>query len=106
MLFSGFVVEQDAFLQGVANDVIGDSRVLSFRLLGESGGDFEDVVGAARVAAGVVGDFLEDVIGGVDVHRAEAAFFIGEGALEKFDDLIFGEAAAGRRRGSGKAARR
>ena len=55
------------------------------------GGDFEGVVGAAGVAAGVGGDLAKGVVVGLEVEVAEAAIGVGEGALQELDDLIFGE---------------
>ena len=93
MFFAGFVVEQRAFLQGVTDDVVGNCGGICPGLLCQSSSDFQHVVSAARVSAGVAGDFFQDVVGGVQSHRAEAAVFIGEGPLEELDDLIFGERA-------------
>ena len=91
MFFAGFVVEQGAFLEGVANDVVGDLCGPSAGVLCQASGDFEDVVSAAGIAAGIAGDFFEDVVGGLQVHSAKAAVFIGESALEELHDLIFGQ---------------
>ena len=71
MLFAGFVVEQGALLQGVADDVVGDlSSTLGLR---ESSSDFENVVGAAGVSAGVGSNFAQDILVRFEVRVAEAA---------------------------------
>ena len=79
VLFAGFVVEQDALLQGVLDDVVGDFGADFFPACvptRERGGNFQHVVGAARVAAGIGGDLGQHFVGGVQLHRAQAAFFV------------------------------
>jgi hypothetical protein len=73
--------------------------------VGELRGDFERVVGAAAVAAGVAGDELERIVVGGQFLRAEAAFAVFESLTEQDGDAIFAErfehidAAAGEQRG-------
>ncbi len=103
MFFAGFVVEQNALLQRVADDVVGDlARSFSggcpiSRVLCEKWGfrqprrDFQNVVGAARVAAGVAGDLLQHVVGGRQIHFAETALVVGESPPQQQDDLLFSQ---------------
>ena len=60
-------------------------------LLRQPGSHFQNVVGAARVAAGVAGDFLQHVVGRGQIHFAQAALAIGERPPQQQHDLVFGE---------------
>src|SRR6185369_1926396 len=71
----------------------------------QGGGYFQHVVGTACVAAGVGCDFFQDIAGCLQLHRAQPAFFVAQGTLQQFDNLVFGERlehvhpAAGEQRG-------
>ena len=73
--------------------------------LGQLRGDFEGVVGAAAVAAGVAGDQLQGIVVGGELERAQAALAIFESAAQQRGDLFLAErlqhidAAAGEQRG-------
>ena len=78
VLFASLVIEQDALLQRVADDVIsnfGERPVRSF-LLGEGSGYFQDIVGAAGVATGVTGDLSQDVVRCLHFHFAQATLLV------------------------------
>ncbi len=60
-------------------------------VLRERGGDFEGVVGAAGVAAGVGGDLFQRAIVGCEVEVAEAALGVFERSLQQGDNLLLGE---------------
>ena len=62
VFFAGLVVEEDALLQGFGGDLCCDAA--RGRCGGELGGDFEAVVGEARVAAGVGDDHGEGFVVG------------------------------------------
>ena len=66
VFFAGFVVEEDAFLDGFLDDGVCD--VMRFCRLRERGGYLQDVLGAAGVAAGVRRDFFQGFIGGFEVQ--------------------------------------
>ena len=61
VLLAGFVVEQDAVLQSVGDDRVGDPPIRC-RARGEGGRDIERVVGGARVAAGVGSDACQSSV--------------------------------------------
>ena len=73
---------------------------------GQRGGHFQHVVGAASVAAGIGRDLFQDVVGRPQLHRAQAAFFVTQGALQQLDNLFFSQRlehvhpAAGKQRGN------
>ena len=58
---------------------------------GKLRGDFEGVVGAAAVSAGVAGDEGEGVVVGGEFEGAEAAFAVFEGAPQESSDALFTE---------------
>ena len=82
VLFAGLVVHEDALLQGVCGDGFVDATVFFVFFLGERGGDFEGVVGAASVSAGVGCDFLERVFVGCEAECAKTALFVGQRTLQ------------------------
>jgi len=88
VFFAGFVVHQDALLDGLGGDGFVD---VFFAFDGQLGGDFEGVVGRAAVAAGVAGDQLQGIVIGGQSQSAEAALLVFQGAAEKSGDLLFGE---------------
>ena len=83
MLFAGFVVAQDALLQRVLNQIVGDFRAYFFVVASASqrGGHFQHVVGAARIAAGIGRNFCQDFVGRLQLHRAQTAFLVSQCAL-------------------------
>ena len=93
VLLALLVVEEDALLEGF--DGCFFCNAFFYPGFGEFGGDFEGVEGGAGVSAGVGGDGAERFFVGGDVHAAQAAFGVGEGALEKGEDLVFGEGLEG-----------
>ena len=93
MLFARLVVEQDSLLQSVLHDLVRDFRA-GFRarvLPGKRSGDFEHVVGASGIAAGIAGNFLENVGRSTQLHLSQAALFIGESVLDQEHNLLFGK---------------
>ena len=64
MFFASLVVEQDALLQSLVNNFVGDLAVLA----GERGRNFQDVVRTAGIAAGVGRNFGQHLVGCVEFH--------------------------------------
>ena len=71
MLFAGLVVEQNAALQGIVNDLVGNLRagLLAGLPASQRRRNFQHVVGAARVAARISCDFCA-------MPRGEAVSFM------------------------------
>ena len=95
MLFAGLVVEEDAFLQRFMDNLVGDLVRVPIFLIARSGDspagrDFQNVVGAAGVAAGVARDFFRTSSEAADL-KCPARVRVGEGPLKQHHDLIFGE---------------
>src|ERR1051326_6223375 len=76
MLFARLVIEQNAFLQRIADDILRNLAVF----LSQSSRNFQNVVRAARVAARVARNGLQHLIGCAEIHIAQTAFTIGHRA--------------------------
>src|SRR5262249_36733907 len=87
MFFSRFVIEQDAFLQRVFDDLFADLSVLT----GGGGSNFKNVVSGASVAAGIGRDLSQHRLRGAYLHRAQPAPAVSERPLHQADQLFFGE---------------
>ncbi len=78
------VVNDGFFLDALFGDTERDvDRTVSSGRSGERG-NFEGVEGLAGVAIGNSRQMTERVVVGFDFHEAEAAFFVAQGAVEKF----------------------
>ena len=90
VLFAGLVVQQNALLQSVVDDLVSDlCRLLSGLLLRECSSHFQYVVGTSGIAARVASDFLQHVGGGSYLHRAQAAVRICKSPLQQLHNLVF-----------------
>ena len=106
VFFAGFVVEQGALLQRIADDVVGDLCRLLSGLLRESSGDLQHVIGAARVAAGVAGDYLEHIVGCAQLSWCPGRALRPLAPASAVAQSDLPSAAATHRRGSARATRR
>src|SRR5271165_2239316 len=115
MLFARLVIEQNPLLQRIADDLVGNlARALKIRFSGcstsrllcekwvcadavaklglsQPGSHFQNVVSAARVAAGITGNFLEDVFGGSQIHLPKSALAVSQSTPEQQHDLLLGQ---------------
>src|SRR6476661_11114857 len=87
MLFAGLVIEQDAFLQRVFNDLLGDFAAIP----GRGGVNFKHVISRAGIAAGVGGNLLQDFVGSAQAHLSQATLLVFQSAAQQNDDLLFRE---------------
>src|SRR5947208_16797731 len=92
VFFAGFVVEQNAFLQRVFHDFVGDDggprfgdRLRTFDVVmvacvveRQGGGYFQYVVSASGVATRVGRNLLQHVVSRRDLERSQAAFVVFE----------------------------
>ena len=84
-LFPLFVEAAGAVGQHLHQGGLGD--VAAF-VGGQFGGDFQQGQAAAHVAVGGAGDLLQALVVDGDALPAQAALFVGQGALEGFDDVV------------------
>jgi hypothetical protein len=87
MLFARLVIEQDALLQCVFDDLLGDLAALACR----GRGNLEHVVGRTRVTARVGGNLGKNLIGDSQPHLAQAALCVFERTAQQNYDLRFSE---------------
>ena len=88
MLLARLVVHEHALLHGFYGDGAVD---VSGAFAGQLRGDFEGVVGAAAVAAGVAGDELQRIVVGCDLLCAQASFAVFESFAEQGCDARFAQ---------------
>src|SRR5438270_4482620 len=86
MLLALLVIEQHLALHSVGGDLFGDLAWLS--LCRQVCRDFEDVVGGASVAAGVVGDRFEHGMGRGNGKLAKPTRFVNQRSLKQRDYLL------------------
>ncbi len=91
MLLARFVVGQKLVLQHVFETFARDDAAARGIGRGAEDHGFESVVGGASIAIGDLRDAVENVVGDFDLLVAEAAFFVGERAMQKVDDLLGGK---------------
>jgi len=92
VLLAGLVIEQDAFLQRIVNNLVrnfGWGRC-SRLFLCEGCGNLEHVIAAAGVAAGITGDLLQTSSEAVD-SLLRGTILICERAPQEEQDLIFSQ---------------
>ena len=93
VFFAGLVIEQNAFLQGIMDDVVGDfsADFLAAQRPRQRGRNFQHVVGAAGVAAGVAAILASTSSEACSFIAPKPAFFIRQRPLQQQHDLLFGE---------------